>query len=86
MLRRGDENGSSRKVGGSPEGRAASLYGDFVGVLTDRSPRLDHDEGRPLPILLSLASGFGGVGRPPAEPKNKSFFELELKAGLTAPS
>jgi hypothetical protein len=28
----------------------------------------------------------GGVGRPPAEPKKRSFFELELKAGLMAPS
>lgn len=60
--------------------------GDLVGVLTDRSALLAHVDGTPLPILPSRASGFGGVGRPAFEPKNKSFFELELRAGLTAPS
>lgn len=60
--------------------------GDLVGVLTDLSPLLAHVEGTPLPILPSLANGFGGVGRLTVEPKNRSFLELELRAGLMAPS
>ena len=43
-------------------------------------------EGTPLPILPSRAKGFGGVGKMAFDPKKRSFFELELSAGLMAPS
>lgn len=62
------------------------LAGDLVGVLAERSALVAHVDGTPLPILPSLTSGFGGVGKLTVEPKNKSFFELELSAGLMPPS